>query len=373
MKKCCPFCFSDENIKELVFSDDGCSREEYDIGKCDICGAEGVRLYELSPDSELSYQFGKLFDVFVPESFEEQAEHLSSPKALFEAFTDTWDVFSASVSSSGFECFTRELFSGEMRIIQMLSENVVKARPNGMGENGPFFGRRTWDDFAEEIKHEHRYTASVEGIDSLRRIFRALGKSIAPGSVWYRARIWNNEEGANEADLYEPPVKLASEGRMSPRGVACLYVAESPDTAIFEIRAAVHDEVAVARLEASRELRIVDLSQIDEISPFLPDVDCSLLAINMPDLRLIKRDLVKPMRSSDNPVEYVPTQFIADLVKGMGFDGIGYSSVMATSKQGSGYNIAFFGSSKELFRTNEITRYSIRGIEYTIEQMGRMC
>ena len=93
MKKCCPFCFSDENIKELVFSDDGCSREEYDIGKCDICGAEGVRLYELSPDSELSYQFGKLFDVFVPESFEEQAEHLSSPKALFEAFTDTWDVF----------------------------------------------------------------------------------------------------------------------------------------------------------------------------------------------------------------------------------------------------------------------------------------
>lgn len=205
MKKCCPFCFSDENIKELVFSDDGCSREEYDIGKCDICGAEGVRLYELSPDSELSYQFGKLFDVFVPESFEEQAEHLSSPKALFEAFTDTWDVFSASVSSSGFECFTRELFSGEMRIIQMLSENVVKARPDGMGENGPFFGRRTWDDFAEEIKHEHRYTASVEGIDSLRRIFRALGKSIAPGSVWYRARIWNNEEGANEADLYEPP------------------------------------------------------------------------------------------------------------------------------------------------------------------------
>lgn len=134
MKKCCPFCFSDENIKELVFSDDGCSREEYDIGKCDICGAEGVRLYELSPDSELSYQFGKLFDVFVPESFEEQAEHLSSPKALFEAFTDTWDVFSASVSSSGFECFTRELFSGEMRIIQMLSENVVKARPDGMGK-----------------------------------------------------------------------------------------------------------------------------------------------------------------------------------------------------------------------------------------------
>lgn len=131
--------------------------------------------------------------------------------------------------------------------------------------------------------------------------------------------------------------------------------------------------MAVARLEASRELRIVDLSQIDEIGPFLPDVDCSLLAINMPDLRLIKRDLVKPMRSSDNPVEYVPTQFIADLVKGMGFDGIGYSSVMATSKQGSGYNIAFFGSSKELFRTNEITRYSIRGIEYTIEQMGRMC
>lgn len=119
--------------------------------------------------------------------------------------------------------------------------------------------------------------------------------------------------------------------------------------------------------------RLLILSQIDEISPFLPDVDCSLLAINMPDLRLIKRDLVKPMRSSDNPVEYVPTQFIADLVKGMGFDGIGYSSVMATSKQGSGYNIAFFGSSKELFRTNEITRYSIRGIEYTIEQMGRMC
>ncbi len=29
MKKCCPFCFSDENIKELVFSDDGCSREEF--------------------------------------------------------------------------------------------------------------------------------------------------------------------------------------------------------------------------------------------------------------------------------------------------------------------------------------------------------
>lgn len=81
----------------------------------------------------------------------------------------------------------------------------------------------------------------------------------------------------------------------------------------------------------------------------------------------MKNDLTRPLRSTDDPIEYIPTQFIAGYAKSMGFDGIGYGSVMSQVDDKAGYNIAFFGASADLFESVEITMHTISGIEYRMD------
>lgn len=109
-------------------------------------------------------------------------------------------------------------------------------------------------------------------------------------------------------------------------------------------------------------LRILDLSKVDKISPFNENVNCRMLASNLNNLRQIKDALTQPMRKNDNIIEYVPTQYLASYALSIGFDGIGYSSILASGSDTEAFNIASFKGFEEAFICKSISMHKIKDV-----------
>lgn len=362
--KCCAECFKDRRAREIVWN-----LAEEDDGPCDLCGQEGDRLLAIEPESELAEQFRDMLSVFSSDN--------NCDQALYDVFCETWDLFQ-NVSADAFSHFLEVLFPEDERIGRLM-RGGVRLDPSPDLDNQfalSFFGERDWNAFSKEIKHGHRYLTKISNEEVLTSLFNALERMVEPeGGSWYRARIWNDKtlEDIKEKELREPPQDKAEEGRMSPRGISCLYISSSPEGAMAEIRASRHDDVAVMEMKPTRPLRILDLSRIDEISPFDENVACGDLASNKDNLRQMKSALTKPMRSTDDKIEYVPTQYIAEFARLSGFDGIGYDSILYERDRRPAYNIASFALFDEAFERRSLKLYRVSKGELTLQVKGEVC
>ena len=354
--KCCAGCFKDRGARETVWN-----LAEDDDGLCDLCGQKSERLLAVEPESELAEQFRDMLSVFSLDD--------SCSQTLYDIFQETWDLF-RHISVDAFSRFLETLFPGDERVGGLLRGGVRLDPSPDLDDRFAlsFFGERDWNAFSEEVKHEHRYLAEISNKEVLSSLFNALEKIVEPeDGSWYRARIWNDKrlQDINEKELKEAPANKAAEGRMSPRGISCHYISDTPEGAMAEIRASRHDDVAVMEMKPVKPLRILDLSRIDEISPFDENVACGDLASNKGNLRQIKDALTKPMRSTDDKIEYVPTQYIAEFARLSEFDGIGYESVLYEKNGKPTYNIASFASFDEAFERCSLKLYRVSQSELT--------
>lgn len=373
--KCCPQCFTDSVAKSLVTD-----LAQPDKGICDLCGSRIEQSLEIQPESELAEQFSELLSVFSATVDDSAVTALQRYESLYEAFLSIWTIFKVvddsenALSPASFNRMIQSMFPEDSRILLLL-EGPVYLDPSSSADNPfelGFFGAKDWHGFSEEIKHVHRYHAQITNAGVLEELMKALERVIgeADGS-WYRARRWNDKDGRvpAEADLKEPDPNKASDGRMSPSGVSCLYISNDIKGAMSEIRASRHDDIAIMKMRPKKDLRILDLSRIAEISPFDEVVDCKKLASNIENLRQIKEALIRPMRSTDNVIEYVPTQYIADFARSIGFDGIGYDSVLYEKSGKPSYNIASFLGFDQAFECQSIALYKIKNVNLEASEL----
>jgi hypothetical protein len=157
-----------------------------------------------------------------------------------------------------------------------------------------------------------------------------------------------------------PPIELASSGRANPKGISYLYVADSLETSMYETRASLFDYVTVGEFKLTEDIKILNLqnpkddpiywSEIEEIENYL---------IYIPFIQTLQKELSLPIRKRDQILDYIPTQYISEFIKSLGFDGVEYQS----SLNSEGYNIAIFKPEKlECFKTNV---YEIKDIKLT--------
>jgi len=130
----------------------------------------------------------------------------------------------------------------------------------------------------------------------------------------------------------------APEGRINPKGIPFLYAATHMRTAIGEVRPSLGDLVSVAELRTTRGVRLIncttDEGRIRTIIYFKePGAEEKGLAV----WRDIDRAFSRPVTASDDRADYAATQFIAEVFRRHGFDGIAYRSSF-----GPGHNIALF-------------------------------
>ena len=356
--KCCPKCFSDDVLSYFVES-----LSQGETGTCDFCRSENVPLFTLMPECELSASFERLFDVIVPKDSVDRSRTLSEPGSLIKVFSSTWNIFSFS-DEVLIQKLLSEMFGAEEWFKILLDCKVVVSPGKGDRplEEYSIFGSADWNEFSTSIMHKSRFFTSLANNDVFEDLLKAARSEWDSRRCLYRARIWTGEKAEpKESDFHEPPEDKASDGRMRPAGIPCVYTADSPETAAAEVRAGMHDAVAIATLKPLNDFEFVDLGILDDISPFC-DVDCSQLIANSDHLYNVARELARPVRPSDSTLDYVPFQYLSEVMQSFGNEAIGYPSVMHQD----GQNIACFSHFVDMFSIESIDMYEVGDLAYDL-------
>ncbi|MGA3026321.1 MAG: RES family NAD+ phosphorylase [Bryobacteraceae bacterium] len=234
-----------------------------------------------------------------------------------------------------------------------------------------------WRRFEESLKTETRYfnreteevlTSIFDGIDRYHTITgRPVVAEAGPGTdlaELYRARIFFQAEG----DLREamkrpdlaigpPPCSKAVAGRLNATGISVFYGATHPDVALAEVRPPVGSKVLIGCFEVVQPLKLLDLVAIADLADedgSLFDEDYRARLKRAQFLRGLGRRLSKPVMPNDEPLEYLPTQAVADFLASaatLSLDGIVYPSV----QNGHGHRrYGLFGAGRYRYHCNVV-------------------
>ncbi len=224
---------------------------------------------------------------------------------------------------------------------------------------------RSYMKFSYAVKNKSRYVLDQESQEFLKAIEDTCVSRlevIPPGSLMWRAQAGHDDREYYQDDIYiddfpvpypenrmRPLLNSASEGRANPKGIPCLYVASTKETAMSEIRPWLGSIISVARFTNDRELRIIDFSKHfgKRASFYLQEPS------DAEKIEAVWRDIdnafSEPVTNSDLKSDYAPTQIIAELIKSLGYDGIAFKSSLS-----DGYNLALFDLDSAKFKSCEL-------------------
>lgn len=347
---CCPYCFSDESIRKII------ETHAVKVGKCDICLVKDVPLIEAT---ELTTHFQPLFDLFSNHPTCERSLNISTPVFLYQHLYLFWPkLFDMKrLVDADVHKLVKEISKTSDSDNKLFAESVELTTLIGLGDDGSL--ELKWDYFANEIKTKNRYFLNeMIDTDLLGSIFEGLASTYLPGTEFFRARLSNNL--LLPADLGKPPGNLTKAGRANPVGIPYLYLSSDLKTTLYETRISLHETVSVGKFKLKEALNLVSLKNIKDIGPF--EIQERGFELNdfisyRPYLKKLEDELSKPVRKQDVDLDYLPTQFLCEFIKSLGFDAVEYKSAMNPS----GYNLALFNDSKvecvesKLYKVNSLT------------------
>jgi RES domain-containing protein len=224
--------------------------------------------------------------------------------------------------------------------------------------------RELWYSFHDEVKYHHRFFPSHPVLDKLAVFAEQCKLTVNAGKIYYRARIIddnalsehmiakcfrqdcteeernsyhnknNKFRGLSKEGSYVPPnPDLIRDGRSNPKFIRYLYIAESPTTAVFEVRPLLHNAVNVAGIEVKEQLIIANIAV---------GIDIDATKDNSVDEWLMYFIQTAFSSSTNNPDDYIASQIIAEYIRHLGYDGIRYSS----SLHRGGCNLTVFDVEK---------------------------
>ncbi|MYF25175.1 MAG: RES family NAD+ phosphorylase [Nitrospira sp. SB0678_bin_10] len=253
-------------------------------------------------------------------------------------------------------------------------------------------GFKSWESyhyFFREVTRKNRYIYSDDVQDFLSNVLetsKAREKFVASGSLFWRAQLGSytpprptsetTPQFTNEELRALDPVPFshermkpvqfeAPEGRVNAKGLPCLYLATTKETAIAEVRPWLDSNISVGQFEVVKNLRLIDCS----VHPS----EVKIIYLEEPDDQT-KEEMVwenideafsEPVTPNDKTSDYVPTQIIAELFKHNGYDGVIYRSA-----QSDGLNVALFDIDAATMVKSFL--YRVETITYSFEQQEPM-
>lgn len=353
--KICIDCFNDKELKAVA---EGLKIK----GKCDVCGKE-AHVYDTQLSDGIVDIIDDFMNMYKPANEEVKGKNRLN---LENELINHWKVFSKSCvykvkniikaiyehSPETQERFDVNLFDNDVYIPQTVEKEYLME--NAILKN------HDWSDFTYGIKHKNRYHSSILNKERLDDFLEPLSIDIPAKTKFYRARI-SNKEGFKSKEMGMPPLENSRSGRIGAEGIPCFYLANDGDTAIKEVRAGAFDYVTIARFVCKKSIKVIDLRLLDNISPFSVS-DPVLMAVNYEALIKIKEEVEKPVRVTENNIEYVPIQYICDYIRSKGYNGIIYNSTMSAK----GFNLSAF--SDEDFKYLDKSVCYVKDIEVYVDK-----
>jgi hypothetical protein len=345
LMNCCINCFEDFYIIDKI-------KNAGIISECNYCGENGVPTIGIEM---LIDDFENLLSIYETTTLgEHYNHHIHCPTnhgdLLEELIQEDWQIFSDKTNygellfdilnfNRGYEdaLDSSELYSRESSAFSYISSSYI------------------WNEFTYSIKRKSRYFPEINLSNDLKMLLPNKNVKFELNSPIFRARIGEFSKG----EMGPPPFDKATSGRVNPRGIPYLYVASDTYTCIAETRPWIGAKVTVATIHAKETLNIIDLSSKEFLSsPFLTaNLSQTIQAQEL--LNQLSYELSKPINPSDSDIEYIPTQYLAELIRNLGYDGLKYKSSL-----GSGMNYVFFSPEKFEYITIEVCEISAVGYDY---------
>ena len=158
-------------------------------------------------------------------------------------------------------------------------------------------------------------------------------------------------KGWNADDSGAPPADLTGNGRANPDHIRYLYLCEDSVTPVYEVRPIIGDTVSVARFKLKKDIKLYDLTlDIHDI--------VNGEVVELPRLYNTIGEMFSRPYNGD-ATKYLATQYIAEKIKNMGFEGLRFRS----SLHKEGINIVLFNPedcsafASDLVEVKEINLY----------------
>jgi len=334
-------------------------------GNCDFCGTTNTTIVSCG---SLSVIFAELFDLYTPHPTAIASLKVDAPTLLHEHLLTYWpNLFNPTTLEPKIVKFlVDQIGRGGDQYDQALFEQPVEFAfvVNGRDEDAAGL-ELAWESFADDIKYHNRFFVN-EKVDTelLESIFERLVLAIPASTEFFRARLSSAILSPDE--MGKPPALLTTAGRANPVGIPYLYLCNDLKTTLYETRIALHETVSVARFTNTEPINMVSLKKIDSLGPFeVMDKQFSLdeFITYRPYLKKLESELSKPVRKQYVHLDYLPTQYLCEFCKSMGFDAVEYKSSMNPS----GSNLALFNDRK--VRCEEVKFYQVNDLNYNWSEL----
>ncbi|MGH1276641.1 RES family NAD+ phosphorylase [Bacillus cereus] len=367
MKWCCPKCFNDDFIKGIII-------ENSTVGDCCYCKRRSQSVVQVN---RLKPYFERFFEIY---EFEQEGVHfayynpgylvfgedfleeivLNDCFPLHYLLQEDWSIFSASLTENVIKELVKDILKGYKipYLNRMFSSSIKFGR---FYENEMYYEDKKdiWSRFSKEIKNVNRFFMQNSLQGEIVDLIKQKEIIIHEDMKFFRARIGYEVEDNKifpygKDKMGKPSAQLSSNGRANPRGISYLYSASDEDTAISEVRPWKSAIVSLIKLIPKRSLSVIDLTLTILSSPF----HSNNLRMDMELIRLLEslsNEFSKPVSPFDGDIDYLPTQYIAELIKIEGFDGFKFKSSLA-----DGDNYVFFN--EEDFEFMETSAHIIENI-----------
>jgi hypothetical protein len=241
--------------------------------------------------------------------------------------------------------------------------------------------------FSTSVKRHSRYILEPHAEEFLQAVTETAASRIdtlEAGSILFRSQIghdWKRQPlNPNEpdGDFCEEPIGFAPErmkplkdsareGRVNPKGIPCLYLADDPDTAMSETRPWIGSQISLAEFKILEDLPILNCPE--------PKLRTGPIFLTPPHFREpedpkerenavwgeIAYAFSEPVTLSDTTADYAPTQILAEAFRKIGCAGIRYKS-----RLGKGFSFALFSpESADLINCGV---FSTEGVTFTFRQ-----
>lgn len=233
---------------------------------------------------------------------------------------------------------------------------------------------------AESLQRTNYYEYESEWLELLEPILSSIEVQLPAGEIKYRARIGvhldtfkvdeSMERGTRVVFPYEnhrigaPNPEFVKPSRLNRSSISFLYLADSIETAIAEVRPHPGHLVSIGKFESVEEMKYVDFTDISIFNYCESDkqIDSYLL------LRNIEQMLSKPV-TPGSQAEHYTTQFLADIIRRLHYDGIRFSSSVC-----NGYNLLIYKPDKFKYIEKQgiakyvkSLRYEVKDVQYETE------
>ena len=298
---------------------------EAEAGYCDFCARTAEQTW---PTTTWTESLVRLLDIY-----EVVHEPDSSLSELHVQVQNDWQIFDYE-NLENIRTFLMDALPTDNPLLQAGKQVRLRYEASGPKADHTI----SWRSFSEEIRFRNRYFPQTEpDLELLRHAIEGSVVSVSQGTVLFRARRIQDGGPFSTEEMGAPPIEGAVGGRANPVGIPYLYLSCDDSTCIYETRVANHTEICVGSFRTVHELKILDLANISHPDFFSVDNPIAGIAV-FNYMKRLGDELKKPVRSSDQPIDYIPTQYLCELAKSFGIDGVQYSS----SLNPSGRNIVLF-------------------------------